>query len=70
MFEGFMDYMKLGKRVTAHGKDWITLKELGRGLTLAVEAKGDFPGQVMVIQVPVEDVFKVSPQDQTSPSEP
>jgi hypothetical protein len=56
MLSDLMDYITLGERVTAHGKDWITLKELGRGLTLAVEANGDFPGQVMVIQLPVNYV--------------
>ena len=56
MFTEFMDYLMLGKRIDVYGTEWIILKELGHGIALAVEAKGDFPGQVMAIQLPLKDV--------------
>ena len=65
MFSDFMNYLTFGKRITAHGKEWLQIENIGHNLALAIDASGEFPCQVMLIQVPVKALFEVSPPDQT-----
>ena len=56
MFSDFMNYLTFGKRINAHGKEWLQIENIGHNLALVIDASGEFPCQVMLIQVPGKDI--------------
>lgn len=54
MFD-FLDIFSLGQEIKAHGKDWILIKYLKEGYSLAVPKGETLPCQVYLIREDTED---------------
>lgn len=54
MFD-FFEGLLLGQKVKAHGKDWILIKYLKEGYSLAVPKGETLPCQVYLIREDTED---------------